>query len=868
MSKEVKEAKGNNSILEDLISKAQKAQRIYATFSQEKVDEIFKACAIAINSRRIPLAKMACEETGMGIVEDKVIKNHFASEYIYNKYKHTKTCGIIDEDMAMGIKKVAEPIGVIAGVVPTTNPTSTAAFKSLITLKTRNAIVISPHPRAKKCTAEVCKIINQVAVENGAPDGLVGCIEEPTVELSATLMKHPKINLILATGGPGMVREAYSSGKPALGVGAGNTPAIIDETSNIKMAVNSVIQSKTFDNGMICASEQSVVVLKSVYEEVKKELVYRGAYILNRDEKEKISKVIIIGGALNAQIVGQPAHIIAKMAGMTVPEDTKILIGEASSISRDEAFSYEKLSPVLAMYKSDNFEDALNKAHNLVVFGGLGHTSVLYTDEDNQKERIAQFYEKMPTGRILVNMPSSQGAIGDVYNFRLEPSLTLGCGSWGGNSTSENVGVKHLLNIKSVASRRENMLWYRVPQKIYLKRGSLDVALREFADKKRALIITDGPLYKLGITDNVTKVLDDIGVKYSIFSDVKPDPTISLVMDILKTARAFEPDLIISLGGGSPIDAGKIAWLLYENPEIKFEDIAMVFMDIRKRICDAGTLGKKAQFVAIPTTSGTGSETTPFAVITDDATHIKYPITDYALTPNMAILDANLVMSMPKSLCAASGIDSLTHALEAYASICSTEFSNSNAEKAIKLIFKYLPDSYKDGANNPEARENMHYAASLAGMSFANAFLGICHSLAHKLGAAFNIPHGFANALLICQVVKYNANEKPTKQGLFPQYKYPHARQRYATVADLVELGGKNDSEKVSNLIKAINNLKKQLDIPLSIKEYGVSEKEFNEKLDDIVEQAFNDQCTGANPVYPLMKELKQIYLDAYNGVY
>lgn len=867
MSKEVK-GNAENSILDDLISKAQKAQKIYATFSQEKVDEIFKACAIAINSRRIPLAKMACEETGMGIVEDKVIKNHFASEYIYNKYKHTKTCGIIDEDTAMGMKKVAEPIGVIAGVVPTTNPTSTAAFKSLITLKTRNAIVISPHPRAKKCTAEVCKIINQVAVENGAPDGLVGCIEEPTVELSAALMKHPQINLILATGGPGMVRAAYSSGKPALGVGAGNTPAIIDETSNIKMAVNSVIQSKTFDNGMICASEQSVVVMKSVYEEVKKEFVYRGAYILNRDEKAKISKVIIIDGALNAKIVGQPAHVIAKMAGITVPEETKILIGEASSISRDEAFSYEKLSPVLAMYKADNFEDALNKAHNLVVFGGLGHTSVLYTDEDNQKERIAQFYEKMPTGRILVNMPSSQGAIGDVYNFRLEPSLTLGCGSWGGNSTSENVGVKHLLNIKSVASRRENMLWYRVPQKIYLKRGSLDVALREFADKKRALIITDGPLYKLGITDNVTKVLDDIGVKYTVFSDVKPDPTISLVMDILKTARAFEPDLIISLGGGSPIDAGKIAWLLYENPEIKFEDIAMVFMDIRKRICDAGTLGKKAQFVAIPTTSGTGSETTPFAVITDDATHIKYPITDYALTPNMAILDANLVMSMPKSLCAASGIDSLTHALEAYASICSTEFSNSNAEKAIKLIFKYLPDSYKDGANNPEARENMHYAASLAGMAFANAFLGICHSMAHKLGAAFNIPHGFANALLICQVVKYNSNEKPTKQGLFPQYKYPHARQRYAAVADLIELGGRNDTEKVTNLIKAINNLKKQLDIPLSIKDYGVSEKEFKEKLDDIVEQAFNDQCTGANPVYPLMKELKQIYLDAYNGVY
>lgn len=863
-----KDAKISNSILDDLISKAQKAQKIYANFPQEKVDEIFKACAIAINSRRIPLAKMACEETGMGIVEDKVIKNHFASEYIYNKYKHSKTCGVIEEDTAMGIKRVAEPIGVIAGVVPTTNPTSTAAFKALITLKTRNAIVISPHPRAKKCTAEVCKIINQIAVENGAPDGLISCIEEPTVELSAALMKHPHIDLILATGGPGMVKAAYSSGKPALGVGAGNTPAIIDETSNIKMAVNSIIQSKTFDNGMICASEQSVVAIKSIYEEVKKEFTYRGAYILSREEKAKISKVIVIDGSLNAKIVGQPAYVIAKMAGITVPQETKILIGETSAISKEEAFAYEKLSPVLAMYKADNFEDALNKAHNLVIFGGLGHTSVLYTDEDNQKERIAKFYEKMPTGRILVNMPSSQGAIGDVYNFRLEPSLTLGCGSWGGNSTSENVGIKHLLNIKSVASRRENMLWYRVPPKIYLKRGSLDVALREFADKKRALIITDGPLYKLGVTDNVTKVLDDIGVKYTVFSDVKPDPTIGTVMDILKSANAFEPDLIIALGGGSPIDAGKIAWLLYENPEVKFEDIAMVFMDIRKRICDAGELGKKAQFVAIPTTSGTGSETTPFAVITDDATHIKYPIADYALTPNMAILDANLVMTMPKSLCAASGIDSLTHALEAYASICSTEFSNANAEKAIKLIFKYLPSSYKEGANNPDAREQMHYAASLAGMSFANAFLGICHSMAHKLGAAFNIPHGFANALLICQVIKYNSNEKPSKQGLFPQYKYPHARQRYSAVADLIELGGRNETEKVANLIKAINNLKKQLDIPLSIKDYGVSEKEFKDKLDDIVEQAFNDQCTGANPVYPLMKELKQIYLDAYNGVY
>ena len=867
MTKDTKEKSGN-SILDDLIAKAKKAQEIYSTFSQEQVDNIFKACAIAINSRRIPLAKMAVEETGMGVVEDKVIKNHFASEYIYNKFKDMKTCGIISEDTAMGMKKVAEPVGIIAGVVPTTNPTSTAAFKSLIALKTRNAIVFSPHPRAKKCTLEVCKIINKVAVEHGAPDGLIGCIEEPTVELSAALMSHPQIDLILATGGPGMVKAAYSSGKPALGVGAGNTPAIIDETADIKMAVNSVIMSKTFDNGMICASEQTVVVVKSVYEEVKKEFLYRGAYLLNKDEKAKLSKVMIIDGALNAKIVGQPAYVIAKMAGITVPEETKILIGEASSISRDEAFSYEKLSPVLGMYKAENYDDAVEKAHNLIVFGGLGHTSVLYTDEDNQKERIKKFYEKMPTGRILINMPSSQGAIGDVYNFRLEPSLTLGCGSWGNNSTSENVGPKHLLNIKSVASRRENMLWYRVPEKIYLKRGSLDVALREYANKKRALIITDGPLFKLGVTDNVTKVLDDIGVKYTIFSDVKPDPTISTVRDIVKTANVFEPDVIIALGGGSPIDAGKIAWLLYENPEVKFEDIAMVFMDIRKRICDAGELGKKAQFVAIPTTSGTGSETTPFAVITDDATHIKYPITDYALTPDMAILDANLVMSMPKGLCAASGIDSLTHALEAYASICSTEFSNSNAEKAIKLIFKYLPASYKEGAENPAARENMHYAASLAGMAFANAFLGICHSLAHKLGAAFNIPHGIANALLICQVVKYNANEKPTKQGLFPQYKYPHARERYAFIADMLELGGKNDNEKVANLIKAINNLKKELDIPLSIKDYGVAEKDFMAKLDDIVEQAFNDQCTGANPVYPLMKELKQIYLDAYNGIY
>lgn len=861
--------KDANSVLDKLISKAQKAQKEYSTFSQEKVDEIFKACAIAINQRRIPLAKMAVEETGRGIVEDKIIKNHFASEYIYNKFKNEKTCGVISEDKAQGIKRVAEPVGVIAGVIPTTNPTSTAAFKALITLKTRNAIVVSPHPAAKKCTYEVCKIINDVAVAHGAPDGLIACIEEPTVELSAALMKHPDTKLILATGGPGMVKEAYSSGKPALGVGAGNTPVVVDYTADVRMTVSQIILSKTFDNGMICASEQSVIVVKSIYEEIKKEFAFRGCYILNADEKKKVGSFVIQDGKLNAQIVGHSAYEIATWAGIKVPEDTKILIGEASDIGVNEPFSYEKLSPVLGLYCVDNYEEGVQKAYDMLQFAGVGHTSCLYINEDISEEKIKKFYEKMPTGRILINTPSSHGAIGDIFNFRLEPSLTLGCGSWGHNSTSENVGIKHLLNIKSVAARRENMLWYRVPPKIYLKRGCIDLALKDYAGiKKTALIVTDAYLFESGMTKSVTNVLDEIGIRYSIFSEVKPDPTLSTVRQALKIAETLKPDLIIALGGGSPIDAAKVVWMLYEHPDTKFEDIAMRFMDIRKRICESPALGIKADFVAIPTTSGTGSEVTPFAVITDDETDIKYPLADYALTPSMAILDANLVMGMPKSLCAASGIDSLTHALESYVSIVATEFTKCNSKEAIDLVFKYLPASYKEGANNPIAREKMHYAASIAGMAFASGFLGICHSLAHKLGAAFHVPHGFANAMLICQVIKYNALDVPHKLPSFSQYPYPDAKRRYAEIADMLHLGGKYEDEKLKLLIDAINKLKKELDIPMSIREYGIPEKEFMAKVDEIVDLAFDDQCTGANPAYPLMKDMKQIYIDAYNGVY
>lgn len=857
--------------LEILISKVKKAQKIFATFSQEKVDAIFSEAALAANRARIPLAKMAVEETRMGIVEDKVIKNHFASEYIYNKHKNAKTCGIISEDKTNGTKIVAEPLGVIAGVVPTTNPTSTAIFKSLISLKTRNAIIFSPHPRAKNATIEAAKIVLEAAVKAGAPENIIGWIDVPSVELSNALMKHPSIDAILATGGPGMVKAAYSSGKPALGVGAGNTPAIIDETANIKMAVSSVLMSKSFDNGVICASEQALVVVKDVYEEVKAELAYRGAYILDSKERAKVAKVIIINGALNANIVGQSACTIAEMAGIKVPENTKALVGEVTDISLEEEFAHEKLSPVLAMYSAKNFEDATEKAQKLVELGGLGHTSVLYTDERKQ-DRINEFAKKLPTGRILINSPASHGAIGDLFNFRLEPSLTLGCGSWGGNSVSENVGVKHLLNYKTVAERRENMLWFKIPSKVYFKRGATDLALRELKGKKRAFIVTDRYLFNSGTVYNVTNVLEEIGVDYQIFFDVKPDPTIATVNEALQMVRTYEPDVIIALGGGSPIDAAKIIWLMYEQPETNFEDIAMRFMDIMKRICQIPDLGVKADLVAIPTTSGTGSEVTPFAVITDDETHIKYPIADYALTPTMAIIDPNFVDTMPDGLCAASGIDALSHAVEAYVSALATNFTNSNSLEAIKLIFRYLPRSFKEGKNDPIAREKMHYASTIAGMAFANSFLGICHSLAHKLGAAFNIPHGVANAMLLNQVIKFNANDCPTKQCAFSQYKFPNAKAKYAQIADELNLGGPNrtklgDDEKVDLLIDAITQLKKDVNIPLSIKDMGISEKDFMSKLDTLVEQAFDDQCTGANPAYPLMSEIKQIYINAYKGV-
>lgn len=860
-----------NSIesLETMISKVKKAQKIFASFSQKQVDDIFRAASLAANNARIPLAKMAVNETGMGIVEDKVIKNHFASEYIYNKFKNTKTCGIIEQDKTNGIKKVAEPLGVIAGIVPTTNPTSTAIFKALICLKTRNGLIFSPHPRAKESTIAAAKIVLDAAVKAGAPEGIIGWIDEPTVELSNMLMSHCSVDAILATGGPGMVKAAYSCGKPALGVGAGNTPAVIDETADIKMAVSSVLMSKTFDNGVICASEQAVVAVKSVYEKIKTELTLRGAYILNEKEKEKVAKIIIINGKLNANIVGQNAFTIAKIAGIKIPESAKVLVGEVTEISSNEAFAYEKLSPVLALYSAKDFKQATDMAYQLVEFGGAGHTSVLYTDE-RSSDRINYFSEKLHTGRILINSPASHGAIGDLYNFRLEPSLTLGCGSWGKNSVSENVGVKHLMNLKIVAERRENMLWYRIPPKVYFKRGSMDLALRELKDKKRAFIVTDRFLFDNNVVAKVTNVLEEIGVDFQIFFDVKPDPTIATINEAMTMIRAYEPDVIIALGGGSPIDAAKIIWLMYEHPDTVFEDIAMRFMDIRKRICSLPELGKKAHLVAIPTTSGTGSEVTPFAVITDDATHIKYPIADYALTPNMAIIDPDLVDSMPKGLCAASGIDALTHAIEAYVSALATNFTNSNALESIKLIFRYLPRSYnqepKGEKTDPIAREKMHYASTISGMAFANAFLGICHSMAHKLGSAFNLPHGIANALLINQVIRFNATDCPTKQCAFAQYKYPNAKAKYGQIADELRLGGKDDDEKVDRLIQAITDLKKEVNIPLSIKDAGIKKEDFMAKLDELTELAFDDQCTGANPRYPLMDELKELYLKAYEG--
>ncbi len=858
--------------LDTLVAKAKAAQLIYSKFTQEQVDAIFKAAATAANVARIPLAKMAAEETGRGIAEDKVIKNHFASEYIYNKYKNTKTCDVIEEDIANGMRKVAEPIGVIAGIIPTTNPTSTAIFKTLITLKTRNAIVISPHPAAKKSTAAAAKIVNDAAVAAGAPEGLIHCIAEPTVPLSAALMNHNDVSIILATGGPGMVKQAYSCGKPALGVGAGNTPAIIDSSADIKMAVSSILMSKTFDNGMICASEQTVVVVDSIYEEVKKEFAYRGAYILNAREKEAVGKTIVVDGHLNAPIVGKPAAVIAEMAGIKVPENAKVLMGEAEEVSPNEPFSYEKLSPVLGLYRGKDFDEVLDKAHKLVEFGGLGHTSVLYVNESTEKEKVEKFYKLMPTGRTLINTPASQGAIGDIFNFRLNPSLTLGCGSWGKNAVSENVGVMHLLNIKSVASRRENMLWFRVPPKIYFKRGCTELALGDYAGRKRAMIITDKFLHESGNVLPVVEMLERIGMQVQVFSDVTPDPTLTTVRKGLEVANSFKPDLMVAFGGGSPIDAGKIIWLQYEQPEIKFEDVAMRFMDIRKRICELPELGKVAHFVAIATSSGTGSETTPFAVITDDTTGIKYPLADYALTPNMAILDADFVMSMPKGLASASGIDVLTHALESYVAITATEFTQPYSLKATKLIFDYLPTSYETG--DETAREKVHYASALAGMAFANGMLGVCHSMAHKLGNAFHVPHGVANAMLICQVIRLNANDTPLKQGIFSQYHYPEGKKRYAEIADHLGLGGKTDDEKVTKLVEAVNKLKTKVGIPLAIKDWKdangnqlVTEEAFNAKLDELVEMAFDDQCTGANPAYPLFKEIKQMYLDAYNGV-
>lgn len=840
------------------------AQKEFSGFNQNQVDEIFRKAAIAANNSRIDLAKLAHDETKMGIVEDKVIKNHFAAEYIYNKYKDEKTCGVIERDTSFGLLKIAEPIGVVAAVIPTTNPTSTAIFKILLALKTRNGIILSPHPRAKRATISAAKIILDAAIEAGAPKNIIGWIDEPSLELTQTVMKEA--DLILATGGPGMVKAAYSSGKPAIGVGAGNTPAIIDETADIRMAVNSILLSKSFDNGVICASEQSVLVQEDIYSIVKKEFAARGAYILNKKETEKMKQVILIDGHLNSKIVGQSAYDIAKMGDINVPEATKILIGEVTSVELSEPFSHEKLSPVLAMYKVKSFEEALTKAERLVELGGFGHTSVLYTDQMKSKDRIEAFGAMMKTGRTIINMPASQGAIGDIYNFKLAPSLTLGCGSWGGNSISENVGVKHLLNIKHVAERRENMLWYRVPQKVYFKYGCLGVGLKDLLDlnKKKVFIVTDKMLYDLGFVDKLTDCLDDMGIDSKVFYDVEPDPTLATARRGANEMLSYEPDTIIALGGGSPMDAAKIMWVLYEHPEVKFEDLAMRFMDIRKRVYPFPKLGDKAMMVAIPTSAGTGSEVTPFAVITDEKTDVKYPLADYELTPDMAIVDAELMMSMPKSLTAASGIDALTHAIEAYVSVLASEFTNGMALEAIKLIFEYLPKAYENGSEDIDAREKMAHASTIAGMAFANAFLGVCHSMAHKLGSNHHIPHGIANALLINEVIKFNAVDNPRKQAAFPQYKYPNAKWRYAQIADYLNLGGKTEDEKVEKLIESIDTLKATVNIPKSIKEAGVSEVNFMKTLDEMSMNAFDDQCTGANPRYPLINEIKEMYLNAY----
>lgn len=853
--------------LEATIARVREAQKKFAEYTQEQVDAIFFAAATAANQQRIPLAKMAVAETGMGVVEDKVIKNHYASEYIYNAYRHTRTCGVIEEDKSFGIKKIAEPVGVVGAVIPTTNPTSTAIFKTLIALKTRNGIIISPHPRAKKSTIEAAKVVLEAAVKAGAPEGIIGWIDIPSLEMTNLLMKESDV--ILATGGPGMVKAAYSSGKPAVGVGAGNTPAIIDDTADILLAVNSIIHSKTFDNGMICASEQSVIVLDKVYNKVKKEFQARGCYFLNPEETDKVRKTIIINGALNAKIVGQKAAKIAELAGVTVPEDTKIIIGEVTSVDISEEFAHEKLSPVLAMYRAKDFEDALDKAEHLIADGGYGHTASLYVDAVTQKAKIDEYTHRMKTCRILVNTPSSQGGIGDLYNFKLAPSLTLGCGSWGGNSVSENVGVKHLVNIKTVAERRENMLWFRAPEKVYIKKGCLPVALDELKNvmgKKKAFIVTDSFLYHNGYTKTITDKLDEMGIAHTTFFNVAPDPTLACAKEGTAAMRAFEPDCIIAVGGGSAMDAGKIMWVLYEHPEVDFMDLAMRFMDIRKRVYTFPKMGEKAYFIAVPTSAGTGSEVTPFAVITDEQTGVKYPLADYELMPDMAIVDADMMMNAPKGLTAASGIDAVTHNLEAYASMMATDYTDGLALRSLQMIFKYLPRAYDSGANDPEAREKMANAATMAGMAFANAFLGVCHSMAHKLGAFHHLPHGVANALMIDEVLRFNAAEVPTKMGTFPQYDHPHTLARYAEVADALGIKGKNDAEKLENLIAALDELKAKVGIKKTIREYGIDEQDFLARLDDMTEQAFDDQCTGANPRYPLMSEIKQMYLNAYYG--
>ncbi len=840
------------------------AQSKFSTYTQEQVDEIFRQAAMAANNNRITLAKMAFEETGMGIVEDKVIKNHFASEYIYNKYKDERTCGIIEKDTSFGIIKVAEPIGIIAGIVPTTNPTATTIFKSLIALKTRNGIIFSPHPRAKKSTIAAAKVVLDAAVKAGAPEGIIAWIDEPSIELSQLVMSE--VNLTLATGGPGMVKAAYSSGRPAIGVGAGNTPAIIDDTAHIKMAVNSIILSKTMDNGVICASEQSVLVLDSIYDEVKKEFIERGCHILDKDEIDNVRKILLVDGRLNSKIVGQSAYKIAQMAGVSVPEMVKVLIGEVESVEWDEPFSHEKLSPVLAMYRVKTFDEAIQMAERLVELGGFGHTSVLYADTLTAKDKVAKFSAAMKTGRTIINMPSSQGAIGDLYNFKLDPSLTLGCGSWGGNSVSENVGPRHLLNIKTVAERRENMLWFRVPEKIYFKYGSLEVALKELKDmdKKKAFIVTDKVLFELGFADKVIQILEEIGITSKVFYDVEPDPTLSTARKGAAEMQSFNPDTIIAIGGGSAMDAAKIMWLLYEHPEVRFDDLAMRFMDIRKRVYKFPKLGEKAMMIAVSTSAGTGSEVTPFAVITDEVTGIKYPLADYELTPDMAIVDAELMMNMPRGLTAASGIDALTHSIEAYASVLASEYTNGLALESIRLIFKYLPIAYTDGTTNVKAREKMAHASTMAGMAFANAFLGVCHSMAHKLGAMHHLPHGVANAILINETIRFNSSDAPRKQAAFPQYKYPNAKFRYARIADYLNLGGNTDDQKVDLLINAIDELKKKINIPMTIKDAGVKEQNFYGSLDEMSELAFDDQCTGANPRYPLISEIKDMYINSY----